>query len=129
MTTNQKPNPTVAARKPYSTPKLTTFGEVRVLTQTQTSGSTEGSSGTGAMKPSCDRRLKESIVEIGVHPQGFKLYLFEYKAQLQERYGRGRRFGVMADEVAPLVPEAVTLDDDGFYRVDLGQLGIVPHLH
>lgn len=128
MTTNQKPTP-VAARKPYSKPKLTTFGEVRVLTQTQTSGSNEGSSGSGVMKPSCDRRLKQSIVEIGSDPRGFKLYLFEYKAEFQERLGRGRRFGVMADEVVPVVPEAVTLDDDGFYRVDLTRLGITPHLH
>ena len=81
------------------------------------------------MKPACDRRLKQSIVEVGLHPWGFKLYLFEYKAEFQERHGHGRRFGVMADEVAPVLPEAVTLHDDGFYRVDLARLGITPHLH
>ena len=43
--------PLPALKKPYASPKLTTYGEVRELTQTQSSGSNEGFPGAGIQKP------------------------------------------------------------------------------
>jgi hypothetical protein len=128
-TQNQTPPSSPATRKPYSKPKLTSFGAVRVLTQTSTTGSSEGSGGSGVMKPGCDRRLKHTIREVGKHPWGFNLYLFEYKPEFQQKHGAGLQFGVMADEVAGIVPEAVSTGDDGFSRVDLARLGITSNMH
>jgi len=120
--TSQAPTVT-PAKKPYQTPKLTTYGEVRVLTQASTSGSSEGSSGSGIMMPS-DSRLKENIVPVGRHPMGLNLYLFDYKAPFQARYGAGRRFGVIADEVEKVLPAAVKLNEHGHKTVDLAMLGL-----
>ena len=72
-----------------------------------------------------DRRTKENIARIGSHPLGMGLYLFDYKPQYREQCGSGRQFGVMADEVEAIVPEAVSMGEDGFKRVDYGMLGVV----
>ena len=71
-----------------------------------------------------DRRTKENIARIGCHPLGMGLYLFDYKPQYREQCGLGRQFGVMADEVEAIVPDAVSMGEDGFKRVDYGMLGI-----
>jgi hypothetical protein len=108
-------------KKTYQTPVLKTYGLVKHLTQ--------GTGGTGAdgmstrLRPS-DRNAKESIVRIGTHLLGFGLYLFDYKQAYQERYGYGRQFGVMADEVAMVMPEAVSLHPDGYRMVNYAMLGI-----
>lgn len=109
--------------KPYKAPKLVKYGQVRSLTQVQTSGSSEGSSGSGVMKPS-DRRLKERIVRIGTHPLGIGLYLFDYEASYKATHGSGRQFGVMADEVEKVMPRAVSMDAAGYQVVDYAMLGI-----
>ncbi len=113
-----------APRKPYVAPKLVKYGDVRALTQVSTMGSSEGSSGSGVMKPSSDRRLKENVAQIGTHPFGFGLYLFDYKADFRGQHGAGRQFGVMADEVESVMPEAVSRDAAGYRFVDYGMLGI-----
>jgi hypothetical protein len=119
-------------RKPYRPPQLTLFGHVAAFTQSTVcsansdSGCAVGGSGMGMTAPS-DRRLKESIVRIGDHPLGFGLYLFEYKPEVRDRCGHGVRFGVMADEVETVVPEAVIVDDTGFKSVRYDLLGIRVH--
>ena len=78
----------------------------------------------GAMMGMSDRRLKERIVRIGTHPLGIGLYLFDYKPALRERWGAGRQFGVMADEVEAVLPQAVSLDAEGRRMVNYAMLGI-----
>lgn len=116
-------------KKPYSSPKLTAYGEVRVLTQAQTSGSKESSGGTGVQMSTCERHLKERVSRIGEHPLGIGLYLFDYKPEFQDMYGRGRQFGVMVDEVEAVAPSAITLNDRGHKTVNLTMLGISRPVH
>ena len=56
-----------------------------------------------------DRRLKSNIKRIGTHRLGIGLYEFTI-------FGR-RETGVMADEVLAVKPEAVILDESGYYKV------------
>lgn len=112
-------------KKAYEKPTMVLFGTVRNLTGgSLTNGNdTLGPSG----KNLSDRRVKENIVEVGSHPAGFGIYLFDYKAEYKARCGEGRQFGVMADEVAKVVPEAVLTDEFGFAMVDYDRLGITRH--
>ena len=71
-----------------------------------------------------DRRAKARIVRIGNHPLGIGLYLFDYRAGFRDEWGHGRQFGVMADEVETVLPDAVSVHADGFKVVDYGRLGI-----
>ena len=73
---------------------------------------------------SSDRAIKENIVRIGTHPLGIGLYLFDYKPAYRETAGFGRRFGVMADEVEAVLPQAVVMQPDGYKRVDYALLGL-----
>ncbi len=115
------------ARKPYRAPTLTFFGEVRKLTQATNSGSAEGSVGNPPFKTKVsDVSLKENLVRVGVHPLGFGLYLFEYRAPFRDSLGHGRHFGVVAQEVEPVIPRAVSVGRNGFKSVDYEMLGINP---
>lgn len=71
-----------------------------------------------------NRAVKENVVRIGTHPLGIGLYLFDYKTEYRESSGFGRRFGVMADEVETVLPQAVAMHPDGYKRVDYALLGI-----
>lgn len=64
-----------------------------------------------------DRRAKTGVVPVG-EKNGFNLYEFAYTANPEKRF-----IGVMADEVEAIAPEAVSVGDDGFKRVDYGKLG------
>jgi hypothetical protein len=123
----ESPTDDAAPKKPYTTPALVKYGQVRSLTQASTSGSSEGSQGSGIMMPS-DRAIKQDIVRIGSHPLGFGLYLFRYKPQFRDAYGHGRQIGVMVDEVAAVAPRAITSGATGPAVVDYGMLGIRPFL-
>lgn len=124
-------------KRPYRTPSLIVFGDVRSLTQS--APGTQPEIGPTPSSPSCangpgftapcvpqgsDRRLKESIVRIGDHPLGMGLYLFDYQQQFRDEHGHGRQFGVMADEVEKVMPEAVVLHSDGFKRVRYDMIGV-----
>ena len=64
-----------------------------------------------------DRRLKTDIVQVGLLRAGIPLYRFRY-------IGRDDvHVGVMAQDVLPVVPEAVITDASGFMRVDYRRLG------
>jgi hypothetical protein len=127
MPGKESPTDDAPPRKPYATPTLVKYGQVRSLTQASTSGSSEGSSGSGIMMPS-DRAVKQDIVRIGSHPLGFGLYLFRYKPELRDAYGHGRQMGVMVDEVAAVAPRAIKSGTTGPAVVDYGMLGIRPFL-
>lgn len=123
-----------AARKAYAPPTLTLFGHVAALTQGSTCSATNdgitcpASGGGTGMGMASDRRLKCDIVRVGDHPAGFGLYLFNYKPAYQDALGAGRRFGVMADEVRHVRPDAVVEGADGFLSVRYDVLGVHPHL-
>ncbi len=74
--------------------------------------------------PSSDSAVKEHVVRVGDHPAGFGIYLFDYKPEFRNSFGHGRQFGVIADEVERVVPEAVTIGSDGYRRVCYSLLGI-----
>lgn len=57
-----------------------------------------------------DRRLKSNIKRIGTHPLGVGIYEYD----LENR----RETGVMAQELLPVLPDAVSMGDDGYYRVN-----------
>ncbi len=68
-----------------------------------------------------DRRLKRDIAVAGVDGHtGLNLYQFSYRDDAQSR----RYIGVMADEVQTAFPDAVSLDESGYMRVDYDRLGI-----
>ncbi len=117
-----------APKRQYRSPALVHYGQVRDLTQGGASGKTEllkNCNGNANRKcnPS-DRNLKENIIRIGEHPLGIGLYLFDYKPGLRDQWGHGRQFGVMAQEVETVIPEAVCVHPDGYKMVDYGLLGI-----
>lgn len=62
-----------------------------------------------------DIRLKENIREID-EIDGIKRYEFNYKGSPQ------RYIGAMAQQVLDVIPDAVTMGEDGLYMVDYNQL-------
>lgn len=107
----------------YARPVLKVFGSLQLLTQGSTL-ITNGDAGQNMMSANSDPRLKENIVEVGRHPWGFGLYLFDYKPGFGGSLVKGRQFGVMADEVERVVPSSVSVGEDGYRRVDYRRLGI-----
>lgn len=63
-----------------------------------------------------DRRSKKDIHEVGLLPNGLKLYQFRYLDN------SGPHIGVMADEVAEVLPEALGPITDGYMTVDYGKI-------
>jgi hypothetical protein len=68
------------------------------------------------------RAYKQAIVRIGTHPAGFGIYEFEYRESHRAKWGAGRHVGVMADEVAGVIPGAVLIDADGDTVVNYAML-------
>lgn len=113
-----------ANKKAYRTPELRSYGQVLSLTQGPISGPYQDGSSGMTMPAASDIALKQNIVRVGTHPAGFGLYLFEYKAPYREQAGYGTQFGVIAQEVEAIVPEAVINHADGYKRVNYTMLGI-----
>lgn len=133
--TEQNTPATAGGKRPYTPPVLTLFGHVAALTQSGTcSAASDGNNAPcvvagGAMGMNSDRRMKQDIVRIGDHPSGFGLYLFSYLPAWRDQCGHGRHFGVMADEVEKIVPEAVVVRPNGYRAVYYDMLGIRPAVH
>lgn len=113
------------AKRAYRTPALTVYGSVRELTGTK-SGTSMGDATMKMSTEASDPAFKQNVVRVGDHPAGFGIYLFDYKPEFA-RFGTGRQFGVMADEVEQIVPDAVSVDSDGYRRVDYAMLGVTRH--
>lgn len=127
---------------PYHPPRLVVYGAVRDLTQAGSGKTSENEPTNGAQcsqttkslwittpcTPS-DRGIKQNIVQVGVHPLGIGLYLFDYKEPYRGQCGHGRQFGVMAQDVETVMPQAVSMHPDGYKMVDYGMLGIVRDVH
>jgi hypothetical protein len=134
--TEQNPNTAAAgSKRPYSVPELKAFGRLAALTQSASGCNMDDSSGcvvgsNNNMGPmTSDMRAKENVIAIGEHPLGFGLYLFNYKPEFREQWGHGRQFGVMAQEVEAVLPEAVIEHPDGYKMVDYEMLGITRFAH
>ena len=63
-----------------------------------------------------DIRLKENIKRIGTLANGLATYAFNYIGDAAQQ------FGVMAQEALNVIPEAVSVDRDGFYMVDYSKV-------
>lgn len=63
-----------------------------------------------------DRRLKRDVIQIGTHIIGVPIYAFRYL------WDDEWHIGVMADEVVEVMPEAVSIGEDGYAMVDYAQL-------
>lgn len=124
----------------YSAPSLKVFGSISGLTLsgggTRCDATNPGNGvGTVAQSPPpgnvcpSDPSVKENIARIGTHPLGFGIYLFDYKSEFRSDWGHGRQFGVMADEVQLVLPEAVVTRSDGYMAVDYALLGINRTVH
>ncbi|MDQ1315296.1 MAG: hypothetical protein QG662_1405 [Pseudomonadota bacterium] len=115
-------------KSPYARPELKVFGRVKMLTMGASGTSSDGTMTHFNTAPS-DRAVKENIVRIGDHPLGIGLYLFDYKPEHRQKWGRGRQFGVMAQEVETVMPDAVSVHPDGYKQVDYAMLGISHRIH
>ncbi len=69
-----------------------------------------------------DRRFKQNIVAVGQLASGIKVYSFEYKPEFRESGEEGTFIGVMAQEVEPIIPEAVITREDGYKLVNYSML-------
>jgi len=65
-----------------------------------------------------DLRLKEDVRRIGTTVHDLPLYAFRYRGQ------DGAYEGVMAQDVLPVRPDAVTVGPDGYFRVSYEKLGL-----
>lgn len=76
-----------------------------------------GTAGTAAtMFAKSDRRFKEDIKRIGTLANGLATYAFKYIGD------KAQQFGVMAQEVLGVMPDAVVRDADGYMYVDYGKV-------
>jgi len=119
----------VRGKREYSRPTLVVYGSVREFTKGATGSFTDNGHSTPTRRGSSDPILKENITRVGDHPLGFGLYIFEYKPEFRPACGHGRHFGVMADEVERIVPEAVSVHPNGYRQVDYALLGVFPARH
>ena len=113
----------------YSAPALKHYGRVKMLTKGTATVGADAGFGNARKNPQSDRILKENITLIGKHPLGIGLYLFDYKSEYRDTCGYGRQFGVMADEVETVMPEAVSVHPDGYKLVNYEMLGISQAFH
>lgn len=116
-------------RHPYVPPQLVVFGAVKQLTKGAATVGTDASAGNSRANKQSERRVKENVVQVGVHPLGIGLYLFDYKDEFKATAGWGRQFGVMVDEVETVMPEAISTNADEFKLVNYGMLGIERFVH
>lgn len=76
-----------------------------------------GNSLIGGLFSMSDRRVKFDIVQVGTDPRGFGIYSFRYTFAPVQRH-----VGVMAQEVLPVMPEAVAMLPNGILAVNYGAL-------
>lgn len=80
-------------------------------------GSIFGAAGSiGSAFMLSDIRFKENINRVGTLANGLATYAFNYIGD------KAQRFGVMAQEVLQVVPDAVVLGSDGALRVNYGKV-------
>ncbi|MCH9712619.1 MAG: tail fiber domain-containing protein [Proteobacteria bacterium] len=70
-----------------------------------------------------DKRLKSNITKIG-EQNGFNKYSWDWNEKANELGLYGESFGVIAQEVAATHPDAVVLDDNGYFKVNYEIIGV-----
>jgi hypothetical protein len=113
--TSVAPAPTFAGTQAQGQADMSRYGIQQAGNNAMTQGlfSALGTAAMFAPKFS-DRRLKSNIVQIGTHPLGIGIYEYDI-------FGKRER-GVMADEVAKVMPDAIVPHDSGFMMVNYGKL-------
>ena len=82
-----------------------------------------GAAGTvGKLAGFSDVRLKSKITFIGKLENGIKIYKWKWNEKGKELAGDQVEFGVIAQEVQKIVPEAVKRGPDGYLMVNYGAL-------
>lgn len=85
-----------------------------------------GAAGTGAgiarMAGMSDIRLKTEIKRVGELENGIPVYRWKWTKRGKEIAGKQGTLGVIAQEVLKIMPEAVSIGSDGYYRVDYGRV-------
>ena len=105
--------PNRTAGRPYEKPALLRREKLSQL------AALSKSSGISTDGQQSDRRLKDDIRLVGRTFDGLNVYTFRYKNDPVVR------MGVMAQEVLPVHPEAVS-ERDGYLAVDYGRIGMPP---
>jgi hypothetical protein len=109
------PAPTFAGTQAQGQADLSRYGIQQAGNNATTSG-LFGALTSAAMLASkfSDRRLKSNIVQVGTHPLGIGIYEYDI-------FGNRER-GVMADEVAKVMPDAIIPHSSGYMMVNYGKL-------
>lgn len=83
-----------------------------------------GTAGSLGWTPFSDIRTKENIKQIGSMANGLGIYEYEYKKEFKDHpsAGHGKFIGVMAHEVEKVIPEAVSIDLDGYKHIDYSKI-------
>ena len=113
--TQVAPAPTFAGLQAQGQADMSRYG----IQQAGNNATTQGlfsALGTAAMfaPKFSDRRLKSNIVQVGTHPLGIGIYEYDI-------FGNRER-GVMADEVAKVMPDAIVPHESGYMMVNYGKL-------
>jgi len=113
--TSVAPAPTFAGTQAQGQADMSRYGIQQAGNNAMTQGlfSALGTAAMFAPKFS-DRRLKLNIVQVGTHPLGIGIYEYDI-------FGKRER-GVMADEVAKVMPEAIVPHESGYMMVNYGKL-------
>lgn len=88
-------------------------------------GQLAGGIGTAIAAPALlasDSRLKENIRPVGTSRGGYNLYTWDWNAEGRRIAGDVLGFGVLADEVRGIDPEAVVVGDHGYMMVDYARV-------
>lgn len=105
----------------------TSLGNTSMQANAQTQGAMWGALGSAVgvgagIAIKSDARFKHNIKAVGELPSGITVYSFEYKPEFQEAGDEGMFVGVMAQEVEPIIPEAVITRADGYKLVNYSLL-------
>ncbi len=79
-----------------------------------------GAAGTAASLS--DIRLKTEIKRVGELENGIPVYRWKWTKKGKEIAGEQGTLGVLAQEILNIMPEAVSVGSDGYYRVDYGRV-------
>jgi hypothetical protein len=120
----------------YREPHLSEFGHVSVLVKSGSMlvaetnpGCLTGQPFMALPCPPSDARLKTDVRKLSDHPLGVSLYVYRYDRSVRSTLPDGLFFGVIAQELQSVLPEAVIADEAGFLSVDYGQLSGRSALH
>jgi hypothetical protein len=69
-----------------------------------------------------DVSLKTNIEPVGKLPNGINLYTWDWTEKGKELAGDAPTYGVLAQEVQQIIPEAVTRGEQGYLTVDYSKL-------